>query len=172
MKDRTGFTLIELLVVISIISLLSSVVLSSLSSARQRARDAQRLSDMRTIQTALELFYSQQGRYPSNDEMQASRPSACGGWAISNQEYLFSSILSPFLGGISRDPVHTGCNGYRYHRYAAGNGGCPASNGEFYVLGITDLERTSGRHPNSPGFSCPLRNWSSEFEWVVGRFER
>ena len=38
MRFSKGFTLIELLVVISIISLLSSVVLSSLSSAREKAR--------------------------------------------------------------------------------------------------------------------------------------
>ncbi len=37
---RNGFTLIELLVVISIISLLSSVVLSSLNTARDKARIA------------------------------------------------------------------------------------------------------------------------------------
>jgi prepilin-type N-terminal cleavage/methylation domain-containing protein len=38
MRHKKGFTLIELLVVISIISLLSSVVLSSLNTARDRAR--------------------------------------------------------------------------------------------------------------------------------------
>ena len=40
LSKRTGFTFVELLVVISIVSLLSSVVLSSLNSAREKARVA------------------------------------------------------------------------------------------------------------------------------------
>ena len=51
-----GFTLIELLVVISIMGILSSVILASLSDARASARDAQRISDLRQIQNALELY--------------------------------------------------------------------------------------------------------------------
>ncbi len=51
---KKGFTLIELLVVISIISLLSSIVFSSLQDARARARDAQRISDMKQYQVAIE----------------------------------------------------------------------------------------------------------------------
>ena len=61
-----GFTLIELLVVISIISLLSSAVLVALSSTRLRAYDTKRIADMRSITTALALFYSQKNRYPYN----------------------------------------------------------------------------------------------------------
>lgn len=59
-----GFTLVELLVVISIISLLSSIVLTSVNNARAKARDARRLTDVKQIQTALELYYDTNGRYP------------------------------------------------------------------------------------------------------------
>lgn len=61
---QAGFTLIELLVVIAIIGILSAVVLVSLNSARQKSRDARRLSDVRQIMTALEIYYNDNGGYP------------------------------------------------------------------------------------------------------------
>ncbi len=67
LKNRTrGFTLIELLVVIAIIGILSSVVLASLSTARQKARDATRISDIKNVQLALELYYDGTQSYPKN----------------------------------------------------------------------------------------------------------
>ena len=69
-KNNRGFTLIELLVVIAIIGILSSVVLASLNTAREKSRDASRISDIRQIQLALELFFDAQtpARYPTNAE--------------------------------------------------------------------------------------------------------
>lgn len=65
-KKPSGFTLIELLVVISIIGLLSSIVLTSVNSARSKARNAREKSDVRQIITALELARSNspQDQYP------------------------------------------------------------------------------------------------------------
>lgn len=60
----TGFTLIELLVVVAIIGILVTLVFANLNSARQRARDAQRKSDLNNIATALRLYYNDFGKYP------------------------------------------------------------------------------------------------------------
>lgn len=60
MKTKKGFTLVELLVVIAIIGLLSTIAFISLNRARAKARDAKRLSDVRGLQSALELFYNDQ----------------------------------------------------------------------------------------------------------------
>lgn len=54
--NRRGFTLIELLVVISIISLLSSILLASLSTSRQKAKDAAIRSQLKQIASQAELF--------------------------------------------------------------------------------------------------------------------
>lgn len=62
---KKGFTLIELLVVVSLIGVLSTLVIANLNSARERARDAQRKSDLRNIQTALRLYYNDEGGYPT-----------------------------------------------------------------------------------------------------------
>lgn len=69
-KKIKAFTLIELLVVIAIIGVLSGLVTVNLQDARERARDVQRKSDMRTIRNALELFKNDQNpnRYPTTEE--------------------------------------------------------------------------------------------------------
>ncbi|MEI6345767.1 MAG: prepilin-type N-terminal cleavage/methylation domain-containing protein [bacterium] len=55
MKNSRGFTLIELLVVIAIIGILSSVVLASLSSARNKGKDAAVKSGLSSLRTQMEI---------------------------------------------------------------------------------------------------------------------
>ncbi len=65
-KLQKGFTLIELLVVIAIIGILSSVVLASLNSARQKSRDARRMADLQQIKLAAELYFdANSSAYPA-----------------------------------------------------------------------------------------------------------
>ncbi|MDP2684464.1 MAG: prepilin-type N-terminal cleavage/methylation domain-containing protein [bacterium] len=65
MKKQQGFTLIELLVVIAIIGLLSTLAVVALNNARLKSRDAKRVSDIKHIQTALELYYNDANAYPA-----------------------------------------------------------------------------------------------------------
>ncbi len=64
MNNKKGFTLIELLVVIAIIGLLATLSVVALNNARQKSRDAKRVSDIKQIQTALELYFADNDQYP------------------------------------------------------------------------------------------------------------
>lgn len=67
-SHKKAFTLIELLVVIAIIGLLATISVLSLQNARSKSRDAKRVADAKQIQTALELFFSDNNRYPTAEE--------------------------------------------------------------------------------------------------------
>ncbi len=64
---RKAFTLVELLVVISIIGLLSAIATVSLGSARTKAKATRAIADLRQINTALQMYYDANGKYPCFD---------------------------------------------------------------------------------------------------------
>lgn len=65
-KKKKAFTLIELLVVVAIIGILSTLAVVALQSSRADSRDARRLADVRQIQKALEMYFLENGSYPSD----------------------------------------------------------------------------------------------------------
>jgi|WetSurSiteA1Bulk_404760.scaffolds.fasta_scaffold03841_5 general secretion pathway protein G len=64
---RRGFTLIELLIVIAIIGLLAVLGIWAYKNQLLKARDAQRKSDMKKIQVAVEEYEKDHDCYPSID---------------------------------------------------------------------------------------------------------
>ena len=65
---KKAFTLIELLVVIAIIGILATISVIALSNARAKARDAKRIADTKQVSTALEMFFNDNNRYPTDNE--------------------------------------------------------------------------------------------------------
>lgn len=92
LKSERGFTLIELLIVVAIIAILATVVLAALNNARIRGGDAGVKSNLRTIPTQAELFFTNNGN--------SYQSSAGGGTVGVCPSYLASSIWM-----INRDKV-------------------------------------------------------------------
>lgn len=62
-----GFTLIEILVVVSIIGVLTTVVLVSLNSAKDKATDVKSVTELDQLRKALELYRTDNGKYPGEE---------------------------------------------------------------------------------------------------------
>lgn len=63
-----GFTVIELLVVVAVIGLLSSVVLISVDNARDKARDARRLQDVKTLFESIQRYHLANNTLPGDGD--------------------------------------------------------------------------------------------------------
>jgi type II secretion system protein G len=127
-KGEKGFTLIELLVVMAIIGILATIVLVSLNTARQKARDTRRISDLRQVALALEMYYDDNGGYPSDTT------ASDDDWAVLETELEASPV---YMTSVPSDP---GSNTYVYHPSET----TTANGATDYVLGAT-LENTDNK---------------------------
>lgn len=115
---QKGFTLIELLVVVAIISLLASVALIAMQSAREKSRNVKRLADMTQMNTALELYFASYRGYPSGTFGQPS-PLV--------PEFLIKLPTAP-------EPADGNCDSPHSAEVTANNGGNTVPANAYYYL--------------------------------------
>lgn len=89
--NKKAFTLIELLVVIAIIGILATLAVVALQQARSRARDSKRVADVKQLQTALELFFNENGRYPTQSEWDSGKIVS----GSSGETFMYSIPVAP-----------------------------------------------------------------------------
>ncbi len=139
---RRGFTLIELLVVIAIIAVLISLLLPAVQSAREAARRAQCINNLKQIGLAAHNYISSNNVFPQGIQFQANPEAGgtcytSGSWLVSMSQYfeqgsVYNSVnflvsmytaQNTTVSGVGMsllwcpsDPIITGLT----HTYAAG----------------------------------------------------
>ena len=108
MKSK-GFTLIELLVVVAIIGILATVVLGSLSDARAKARDAKRVNQLKSFQTALELYNLDNGFYPQGYTDTSPYAENCTDISSDDEWNSLMTDLSGYMTPIEQDEAWPIC---------------------------------------------------------------
>jgi len=154
-KSTRGFTFVELMGSIAIIGVLSAVVLSGVDRVRKNARVAQRVSDLKRVQAALDLYYAQNKAYPTTGDV----------WRGVCASYSAGGTYTANNGRIPVDPqsnpsVDTNCYLYR-------SGGNPdGTDYAFLVHQVTELSNGSSgaSYAKYPEFYDSIRPTSA---WKV-----
>ena len=82
-QSESGFTLVELLVVMLILGLLAAIAIPSFFNQRDKAKDADAKEAVRTAQTAMETFATDNGgSYDGSGVSPAARPDDRGAGQI------------------------------------------------------------------------------------------
>lgn len=149
-KSRSGFTVVELAVVIVVIGLLAALVVMSYRYIQKQARDDRRIADIANIQKAMELYYNDNGKYPSPTSGTGSVINS--GWYSSGDsswDVLAGKLTgSDAIDALPKDPLNT-ANGkpyttdeFTYAVYITTTGNyCGVADGQMYLI-VYKLERS------------------------------
>jgi prepilin-type N-terminal cleavage/methylation domain-containing protein/prepilin-type processing-associated H-X9-DG protein len=91
---RTGFTLIELLVVIAIIAILAAILFPVFAQAREKARSASCLSNMKEIALASQMYTQDYDEMRPLSQVWTSPPTDANGNPTGST---FSGLLQPYI---------------------------------------------------------------------------
>lgn len=117
-KSQQGFTLIEMLVVIAIVGVLAGVVMTMVSQARVKARDAKRRNDLVQIQKGLELYYTTNNNgFPNTNDTWYAATGSCGGsFGYSGPTGYVPDLAPNYISFLPADPKPSvaACSGFNY----------------------------------------------------------
>ncbi|MCX6729913.1 MAG: type II secretion system protein [Candidatus Portnoybacteria bacterium] len=144
--NKKGFTLIEILVVVSIIGILATIVIVSVGSARAKARDSKRISDLNQVQNAIWLYYDNNGAMPIN-----RNPGF--GYCDTQANFLQELVDNDYVAVTPKDPSSPS-RSYCYYDYGAGN-----------TIGALIVVSLEAAQDSTTGIQPSCRPWPSGINW-------
>lgn len=162
MWSKKGFTLIELIVVMSIMGIISVLGISSYTNSFYKAHDARRKDDLRSIMTALQLYYNDHGKYPTAGPNCAYGQPDCfvvsgggsvpvSGPGLGNAAWI-PDLTSDYIKSLPVDPKNTGGGPWEKDGYTYAYGNVTADGQNF------DLVAQLEWHDDSD--TCKVKNYT------------
>ena len=162
---RKGFTLVELLVTITIIAILTTVSAVVFSRTLAKARDGRRRADLKDLQTALELYYSENQAYPSTSGAWWGQCSNYGGHTDTCSGDVFIPGLCPtYINNIPIDPKADASGGDCYLYRSDGTDYSVLAHQTMETVGADPgpddpMDRVCCPQPTIAVYSAGGRNW-------------
>lgn len=145
-RSRSGFTLIELLVVIAIIAILAAILFPVFVQARESARSASCLSNMKQIGLALRMYGQDYDETYPNIRLYSDPHLAC-----CNADLTWKNVVQPF---IKNKGVYA-CPSNKFVNFRPGNKATLNSNGQ----GEGWLYEADGIMPVSYAMNSTVTTW-------------
>ncbi|RTK94974.1 hypothetical protein EKI60_00750 [Candidatus Saccharibacteria bacterium] len=107
-QKQDGFTIVELLIIIIVIGILAALILTTATDYRQKERNKERQTDIKSLQVGIEGYYAQHGKYPTLSELNDSN------WRTKNIKALEPDELKDPSGTGSKLVESPTANSYSY----------------------------------------------------------
>jgi general secretion pathway protein G len=133
-----GFTLIELMIVVVILGLLATMVMPKILDKPEQARRTKAKVDLRSVQSALALFKTDTGRFPTTSEGLAALVANPGLRGYGKDGYLERVPLDPW--GNKYVYLSPGVHNKDYDLVSYGKDGEQGGTGDAADVASWDLE--------------------------------
>jgi type II secretion system protein G len=145
MKNQRGFTLLEMMVVVAIIAILAGILIPNFTRARAQAATSACMANEKTIATALELYFTDNQKYPASGSVNSA----------------FVTAMSGYMNQIPIDPV---AGSGKFYTYATSTTGgittytitCPGAHDPNTLMSLTGGSSTTDtkiQYDNQNGFT-------------------
>lgn len=154
---KSGFTILEIIVAVAIIGILASIVILNTQSAKFKARDTQRISDLQQVRVALRTYRDAESTaYPSGN----GSPNYDNGIEIGTGSSAIDTLIAPYVSATVKDPM-SGTSGYAY--YYNSKYSCNGNN--HIVLVVSKMEGSAGNFSQICG-APPMGGYANIFPSV------
>ena len=173
-SEPRGFTIVELLIVIVVIAILAAITIVAYNGIQANARDSARISKVKAISKAIELYYVNNDRYPPiHDGVGAE--TTCGSqtenWGHCDRNKQLADMLAPYM-TIDPTSLSSATQGNYFYHYTSQSGDSHQSYGLMVYLegngGASDGGYYSNAYEVGPKPSyCMSTYTGSDARWTT-----